>query len=129
MMTIGIIVLVIGLLFSAFKAHVVWSAAHDGFNGGGVPTMDFSIFWPIPIAGGTSMILSAQGIHPFPGFGFVLYLALALFFWFLHCFFDRHGERQLAYLQQMPRPEPDRNAEPGATGKPPDSRLSSDDSP
>lgn len=122
MMTIGICVLVIGLLFSALKASVVWSATHDVFNGGGVPTLDFAIFCPIPLAGGTSMILTAQGVHPFTGFGFVLYMALALLVWFLHCFFDRHGEperqRQLTYLQQMPRPQLDRSAEQNAAGQP-----------
>jgi len=68
------------------------------------------------------MILTAQGIYPFTGFGFALYMALALLFWFFHCYFDRRGEperqRQLTYLQQMPRPELDRSAKQNAAGQP-----------
>jgi hypothetical protein len=104
MLTAGIIILAIGLLWTAFKAYVVWDIAHDVFNGGGAPTLDFPVICPIPLAVGASLTLGALGRHPFPGFGFVAYLCLAIIFGFLLWLFDRHGaperERQLRVLKQ-----------------------------
>ena len=104
MMTTGIIVLVIGLLWAAFKGYVVWDIAHDVYNGGGAPTLDFPVICPIPLAIGASLVLSALGKHPFPGFGFMAYICLAAVFGFLLWLFDRLGEperqRQLQALKQ-----------------------------
>lgn len=64
---------------------------------------------PIPVAAGTSLILSALGKHPFPGFGLVLYFFLAFFFGFLLWLFDRLGaparERQLEQLKKNGGPK------------------------
>jgi hypothetical protein len=97
-----------GALWSAFKGWVVWDIAHDPFDGGGAPTMDFPLFCPVPLAVGASLVASALGAHPFPGFGFALYVALAAGFGLLLWCFYRLGEperqRQLeAIKQQSPR--------------------------
>ncbi len=104
MMTLGMILLAFGVLWAVFKGYVVWDIAHDVYNGGGAPTLDFPVFCPIPLALGGSMVLSALDKHPFPGFGLVLYLCLALFLGFLHWWFDRLGEpereRQLRQIKE-----------------------------
>jgi hypothetical protein len=104
MMTTGIIVLSIGLLWAAFKGYVVWDITRDVFNGGGAPTLDFPIICPIPLAVGGSLVLSALGKYPFPGFGFVAYVCLAVVFGFLLWLFRRLGEperqRRLQALKQ-----------------------------
>lgn len=103
-MTLGVIFLVLGLLMAAFKAYVVWDIAHDLCAGGGAPTLDFPIFYPIPIALGSSWVLSALGAYPFPGFGFAGYLCLAVFFGMLLWLFDRLGaparERQAHRIKE-----------------------------
>lgn len=105
-MILGIIFLALGLLMAAFKAYVAWDIAHDLFNGGGAPTLDFPIFYPIPIALGGSMVLSALGKLPFPGFGCAAYLCFAVFFSLLLWLFDRLGaparQRQAQRLKQEP---------------------------
>jgi len=92
MMAVGIIFIVVGLLWAAFKGYVVWDIAHDIYNGGGAPTLDFPIFCPIPLAIGSSIVLTALGSLPFRGFGFVLYVGLAIVFGFLLWLFGRLGE-------------------------------------
>jgi hypothetical protein len=103
MMTIGIIFLGIGLLLSAFKGYLVWELTHT-IHHGGAPTLDFPIFCPIPLAAGTSFVLSALGGLPFRGFGFVLYVGLALVFGLVHLLFYRLGEperqRQLEAIRK-----------------------------
>jgi hypothetical protein len=104
MMPGGIILIIVGLLGAAFKGYVVWDMAHDSNGGGGAPTLDFPIFCPIPLAIGASFVATALGRVPFPGFGFVVYLGLAVVFGFLLWLFDRLGEseraRQLQAIQQ-----------------------------
>jgi hypothetical protein len=82
---------------------VVWDIAHDLFNGGGAPTLDFSVFCPLPLAVGASFVLSALDAHPFPGFGFAVYIGLAGCFGFLLWYFDRVGgpvrQRQLEAIR------------------------------
>jgi len=92
MMTMGITFIVVGLLWTAFKGYVVWDIAHDIYNGGGAPTLDFPVFCPIPLALGSSFVLGALGCLPFRGFGFVLYLGLTIVFGFLLWLFGRLGE-------------------------------------
>jgi hypothetical protein len=107
-MTAGIIFLTLGFLWAALKGYVVWDIAHDIYNGGGAPTLDFPVICPIPLAIGSSLVLSALGKHPFLGFGFVTYLCLAALFAFLLWLFDRLGEperqRQLQRIQQKRLP-------------------------
>ena len=116
MLITGIIILAIGLLWSAFKGYMVWDVSHDAFGGGGAPTLDFPIVCPIPLALGGSLVLSALGKHPFPGFGFVVYLSLALVFGFLLWLFDRlaapERERQRQRLNQKKAPANEPNANP-----------------
>ena len=93
------------LTFAAFlfKATVVWSASHDIYNGGGVPTMDFPVFYPVFIAFFLSNALRFAELYPFPYFGacawFGVMLSASLFMWYA----DRHGEperqRQLDAIQ------------------------------
>ena len=117
MLWAGVAILVVGVLCSAFKGRVVWDVAHDPFNGGGAPTLDFPVVCPVPLAAGLSMVLSALGAYPFPGFGLALYVGLAICFGVLLWWFDRVGEperqRQLAAIQQRAAAE-QRQAEPGA---------------
>jgi hypothetical protein len=104
MLWIGVVLVILGGLWSAFKGRMVWKVAHDVYNGGGVPTLDFPLFCPIPVAAGLSTLLSAMNALPFPGFGFAIYLGLAITFWALLIWFYRIGEperqRQLAAVQQ-----------------------------
>ena len=80
-------------------------------NGGGVPTLDFAVFCPAPLAVGVGLVLSSLGRYPFEGFGFVLYGCLAALFGFVLWLFDRLGEperrRQLLTLTRKPESEPD----------------------
>ncbi|MCC9604501.1 hypothetical protein LOC68_27715 [Blastopirellula sp. JC732] len=103
----GIVILVIGILGAAFKVCVVWNASRDPFRGGGVPTFDFVVFWPIPIALGIGLILNAEGIASYYGVGVPLYLLIFLAFRWLHIWFDKLGEpernRQLAVQQNRRR--------------------------
>ncbi|EDY19719.1 hypothetical protein CfE428DRAFT_2895 [Chthoniobacter flavus Ellin428] len=103
-MTIGIVALAIGFLWAVCKGCVVWNCAHDLFNGGGPPTLDFPVICSLPLAIGCSEVLNALGRNPFPGFGFVVYLGLVVIFGFLLWLFGRLGEperqRQLQALQQ-----------------------------
>jgi hypothetical protein len=105
MLWAGIAMLAIGVAVAAFKGRVVWDIAHDLFNGGGAPTLDFPLFCPIPIAVGAGVTAWALGATPFPGFGFAVYGALAACFGFLLWYFDRVGrperQRQLEAIQRQ----------------------------
>jgi hypothetical protein len=100
-MTVGIIFIIVGLLYTAFKGYVVWDIAHDIYNGGGAPTLDFPIICPIPLAFGASSVLSALGRLPFRGFGLIVYLCLAVIFGFLHQWFYRLGEPERQRQSQI----------------------------
>jgi hypothetical protein len=92
MLGIGIGLVAVGILWSMFKGWVVWDAARDPYNGGGVPTIDFPLFCPVPITAGVSLIARAWSVSPFPGFVFAVYLGLAACFWLLLWHFYRLGE-------------------------------------
>ena len=62
-------------------------------GGGGVPTLDFVVFFPIPIVWGASEVLLARHSYPFTGFWLALYIALFACFALIHWLFDRHGGR------------------------------------
>jgi hypothetical protein len=100
----GVAILVVGVLCSALKGRVVWDIAHDPFNGGGAPTLDFPVVCPVPLAAGLSMVLRALDAYPFPGFGLALYVGLAICFGVLRWWFYRVGgperQRQLAAIQR-----------------------------
>ena len=113
-MTIGIIFIVVGLLWTAFKGYVVWDIAHDVYNGGGAPTLDFPIFCPMPLAYGASFVLTALGNLPFPGFGFVLYIGLAAVFGFLLWLFDRIGASERHRQSKMIKNQATAKHEPNA---------------
>lgn len=91
-MTAGLFLLVLGLLWTAFNGYVVWSAARDRHGGGGVPTLDFALICPLPLAFGISLILAARESVPFTGFGFVLCLGLVGVLGVLHWLFERSGQ-------------------------------------
>jgi hypothetical protein len=93
-MIAGIVLVVVGVLWSVFKGYVVWDAAHEVEQGASAPTIDFPIICPIPLAVGTSLLLRARHSLPFPGFGFAFYALLAGLFGSLLWFFDRLGERE-----------------------------------
>jgi hypothetical protein len=107
-MIIGIILLAIGLLWAAFKGYMVWDISRDLFNGGGASTLDFPVLCPIPLAVGTSLVLIALGKYPFPGFGFLAYICVAIIFAFLLWLFGRLGaperEKQLQLLKTKNAP-------------------------
>src|SRR5262249_39400348 len=88
MLWAGVGVLVVGLLWSALKGRVVWDVAHDVFNGGGAPTLDFPVVCPVPLAVGASLVASALDATPFPGFGLGVYVVLAAGFGLLLWYFD-----------------------------------------
>ena len=80
-MIIGFIFCTLGVLHGLFKYFVIRSAARDIFNGGGVPVLDFAVIVPIWLSIGISSFLRHYQVLPFPSFGFVLYLALAVLFY------------------------------------------------
>jgi hypothetical protein len=74
----------------AFKTYVVWDVSRTIYDGG-VPTLDYAIFYPIFISFGVTTILSSLEIRPFPFFGVVLWLAILALSIFLFWLFDRLG--------------------------------------
>ena len=92
MLIAGLILLTLGLFWSALKGYVVWCSTRDLFRGGGAPTLDFPIICPIPLAVGGNWVLSALDRRPFSGFGWVAYISLVAMFGFLLWLFDRLGE-------------------------------------
>ncbi|TWU10280.1 hypothetical protein Pla52o_57360 [Novipirellula galeiformis] len=94
------------LLFVAafvLKAKVVWDASHDIYSGGGVPTLDFPVFFPPIIAFGVSSTLRLAGLNPFPFFGIVIWLGLTVSAAMMMWYFDHVGAperlRQLDAIQ------------------------------
>ena len=114
MTAFGIILLVVGLIVAVFKGYVVWDIAHNSYNGGGAPTLDFPIFYPIPLALGTSLVFKAHGGSPFPGFGFAIYAGLAVAFGFLLWLFDRLGKPERERQQQSIQEKASLKNEPNA---------------
>ena len=108
MFIVGLCFFVFGLIMTVFKGYVVWDAAHDAYGGGGVPTLDFPIFCPIPLACGINYMLKGHDCLPFDGFGFVIYLLLAVFLGFLLWHFYRLGkperERQRQAIERETTP-------------------------
>jgi hypothetical protein len=82
----------VSALAFAFKAYVIWDVSHDVYGGGGVPTIDYFILYPIFIAVGCSTFLRILGATPFPFFGFALYGALLTLSIFIYWLFDRLGK-------------------------------------
>ena len=86
------------LSFACFvlKAFVVWSVDHDVYNGGGVPTLDFPLIYPLFIAFPVSVALHSANLYPFPFFGFAFWAALTAFAFIFMWYSNRHGspERQ-----------------------------------
>lgn len=105
MFWLGIAFLVVGALWTAFKGYVVWDVAHDVFNGGGVPTLDFAVFCPIPVAVGLGFLFPHQLSC---GAQFGVYVGLVVVYRIVHWLFDRIGAperaRQLANIQRNSRP-------------------------
>lgn len=107
MLWIGLAMLAVGLLWSAFKGRVVWDIAHDLYNGGGAPTLDFPVFCPLPLAAGAFAVASALAGRPMPWVGLAVYAGSTVVFGFLLWWFDRLGrperQRQLAAISRRPR--------------------------
>ena len=98
--------LMVTIVFTAgfgLKACVVWSASRCPHGGGGAPTLDFILFYPLFLAFGVATLLGSLNASPFPYFGVVLYgllLSLAVgVFWLFH----RLGARYLANMRQRTR--------------------------
>jgi hypothetical protein len=92
MLWLGLAFLAIGVLVSLFKGYVVWDVAHDPYLGGGVPTLDFPLICPLPLAVGTVAVFAAFGLKPPCVLGLLLYLGLAAAFYALYWWFFRHGQ-------------------------------------
>jgi hypothetical protein len=102
---IGVSFLVFGTLWTAFKGYVVWDVAHH--EPGGVPSLDFVIFCPIPISAGLGFLFPH---HLSCGFQFGIYTALAVVYGIVHWIFNRVGarerSRQLAEIQRNAKSPP-----------------------
>jgi len=61
------------LLAFLFKTAVIWSVESDPLGGGGAPTVDYVLFYPIAIAFGITILLRCVNAMPFPGFGWLVY--------------------------------------------------------
>ena len=122
MLWAGVAILVVGIVWAAFKGWMVWDVAYDLFNGGGAPTLDFPLVCPIPIAVGGSLTLLALDWLPFPGFGLTLYAGLSACFAVLLWWFDRVGRperhRQLSAIRRRSAAEQSHSdlGEPESTG-------------
>jgi hypothetical protein len=98
MFTVGIVLVVFALLATALKFEQVWNAAHDLHNGGGAPTLDLVIFYPLFWLLGVGVVVVGAKWLTAPqvmGFACSGYLLLALVFWFCLRYAYRHGERVL----------------------------------
>jgi hypothetical protein len=113
----GIALLAIGVAWAAFKGWVVWDIAHDLYNGGGAPTLDFPVFCPVPLAAGAFAVGSAVAGRPLPWVGVAVYVGSAALFGFLLWWFDRLGgperQRQLEAITRRSSPTA-QDAEPGS---------------
>ena len=78
MMWIGIALTVLFTLGYLFKLIVVWDVSRDLYNGGGVPTMDLPLFYPIFISFGVWAILRSLNALPFPYFGLVVWISIVV---------------------------------------------------
>ena len=90
--------LIVTLIFSAgflLKMNVIWSAGRCPHGGGGVPTLDFVIFYPVFLTFGIATMLASIGAVPFRYFIPVLYVGLLALTLFIHWLFDRLGAREL----------------------------------
>lgn len=88
----GIALLAVGIAWTVFKGWVVWDIAHDLYNGGGAPTLDFPLFCPIPLAAGAVAVASALAGRPLLWIGLVVYVGSATLLGFMLWWFDRLGE-------------------------------------
>jgi hypothetical protein len=98
------------VLWTAIKGYVVWDVAHDLFNGGGVPTLDFVIFCPIPVVLGLGFIFPSR-LNCGGQVG--AYVVLAILYGVARWLFDRIGAPARArQLDEMRRRS---EAPPGAS--------------
>lgn len=107
MLWIGTVLAALGTLGYLFKLHVVWCVSRDVYNGGGVPTLDLPLFYPIFMSVGLGWILHALDATPFPYFGLVIWVAIFLLTIVLMAVFDSLGkpvrEEQLRLIQDRNR--------------------------
>lgn len=89
MMWAGVALLAIGIALAIFKGWVVWNVAHDGW---GAPTLDFPLFYPLPLATGAFVVASSVAGQPVPAVGLTVYFGLAVCFGVLLWLFNRIGE-------------------------------------
>lgn len=100
----GFIVLMLGLLLTYLKGRVVWRAAHDLYQSGGIPTLDFPFVYPLPIAVGSSLTISA--LHPLPiaGLGLAVYVVsvvgLGVLMWWFYQVGAAERQRQWEAVQE-----------------------------
>ena len=90
--------LIVTLVFSAgflLKMSVIWNAGRCPHGGGGVPTLDFVLFYPIFLTFGIATMLASIELVPFRHFIPVLYVALLALTIFIHWLFNVLGEREL----------------------------------
>ena len=90
--------LIVTLVFSAgflLKMSVIWNAGRCPHGGGGAPTLDFVLFYPIFLTFGIATMLASIELVPFRHFIPVLYVALLALTIFIHWLFNALGEREL----------------------------------
>lgn len=83
MLYLGLFLVAVGVWLSVVKARVVREVGPCPFHGGGVPTLDFPVLCPLPVAAGGSWILDGCGVLPFDGFWVVGYVTLAPLYFLL----------------------------------------------
>lgn len=104
MFWVGVTITTIAFVAFAFKTYVVWDASRDLYNGGGVPTLDYVIFFPPLLSFSVVTLLASLEIRPFPYFGIALWLLLVLISGFLHWLFVRLGApHRDAQLEEIKR--------------------------
>jgi asparagine N-glycosylation enzyme membrane subunit Stt3 len=109
MLWIGVFLTAFGTLAYLFKLYVVWDVSRDVYNGGGVPTLDLPVVYPIFISMGLAGIIRALDSTPFPYFGLVVWVAIVLVTIALMALFDALGkpvrEEQSRQIQERNRAE------------------------
>ncbi len=109
MLWLGVFLTALGTTAYLFKLYVVWNVSREVYNGGGVPTLDLPVFYPIFMSFGLASILDALDATPFPYFGLVIWATIVLLTIGLMGLFDSLGkpvrEEQLRQIQDRNRAE------------------------
>lgn len=82
-MITAIACILLGLVYAAWKYAVIRYAARDIYNGGGAPVLDFVVIPPVFLGFGVSTLFLEIGHGQFPGFGALVFLATAVFLYYV----------------------------------------------